>query len=223
MTSLNERASVDPIDPIDPEDLATNPTTAPPLMAVAEARLSRRGVLAGGFLAAAGFLTAGLVDPPAAAARPGGGSGGGGGGGQQGGRLGFQAIPPSTADEVVVPPGYTARPFIPWGTPLLGSFPAFVPGTPGEPGGVPTGNTAAQQAEQVGMHHDGMTYFPLHGGPRGNQSGLLVLNHEYTDEFYLHTGTYVAGYVPTTPDGVRKSQNAHGVSVVEVQRHRNGS
>ncbi|MGY1773810.1 PhoX family protein [Blastococcus sp. SYSU D00813] len=216
MTTLHERAA----EPLDPEDVPTNPSTAPHLMAVAEARLSRRGVLAGGFLAAAGFLTAGLIDPPAAAARPGGG--GDGGGGPRGGRLGFQPIPPSTADEVVVPRGYTARPFIPWGTPILGSFPAFVPGTPGEPGGVPTGNTAAQQAEQIGMHHDGMTYFPLHNGPRGNDNGLLVLNHEYTDEFYLHTGTYTAGYVPTTAEGVRKSQNAHGVAVVEVQRGRNG-
>ena len=188
-------------------------------MAVAEARLSRRGVLAGGFLAAAGFLTAGLIDPPAAAARPG---GGGGGGGHQGGQIGFQPIGPSTSDEVVVAPGYTARPFIPWGTPILGAFPAFVPGTPGEPGGVASGNTAAQQAEQIGMHHDGMTYFPLHNGPRGNQNGLLVLNHEYTDEFYLHTGAYVAGYVPTTAEGVRKSQNAHGVAVVEVQRRGTG-
>ena len=214
MTTLHERAA----EPLDPEDVPTNPSTAPHLMAVAEARLSRRGVLAGGFLAAAGFLTAGLIDPPAAAARPGGGGGGGG----NRSPLGFQPIPPGTTDEVVVPRGYTARPFIPWGTPILGSFPAFVPGTPGEPGGVATGNTAAQQAEQVGMHHDGMTYFPLHDGRRGNDSGLLVLNHEYTDEFYLHTGTYVAGYVPTTAEGVRKSQNAHGVAVVEVQRGRNG-
>ena len=131
MTSLTERAHADGTDP---EDLSTNPTTAPHLMAIAEARLSRRGVLAGGFLAAAGFLTAGLIDPPAAAAHP--GHGGRPGGGPQGSRLGFEAIPPSTLDEVVVPRGYTARPFIPWGTPLLGAYPAFRPGTPsaGVPG-----------------------------------------------------------------------------------------
>ncbi len=26
-------------------------------------------------------------------------------------------------------------------------------------------------------------------GPRGSERGLLVVNHEYTDEGYLHTGT----------------------------------
>jgi secreted PhoX family phosphatase len=122
---------------------------------------------------------------------------------------------------VVVPPGYTARPFIPWGTPLLGSYPAFRPGS--RDAGVPGGNTADEQAQQVGMHHDGMTYFPLHAGRRGSEHGLLVLNHEYTDEFYLHTGTYVPGYAPAySADMVRKSQNAHGVTVAEIQRDRSG-
>jgi uncharacterized protein len=50
-----------------------------------------------------------------------------------------------------------------------------------------------------------------------------VVNHEYTDEFYLHTGAYHSPYAPTyTLEMVRKSQNAHGVSVVEVERTRSG-
>ena len=39
-------------------------------------------------------------------------------------------------------------------------------------------NSAADQAAQMGMHHDGIAYFPLDGGNRG----LLVMNHEYTDD-----------------------------------------
>ena len=39
--------------------------------------------------------------------------------------------------------------------------------------------------------------------------GLLVMNHEYTDDGLLHVG----GMVPWTADKVRKSQAAHGVSV----------
>jgi secreted PhoX family phosphatase len=202
-------------DTLDPDDLSSNPSGARAFAEIANARLSRRSVLAGGMLAAAGFLTTSLVEPPSAVAAPKGNG--------PAGRalLGFRPIPTSNADEVVVPPGYTARPFIPWGTPLLGAYPAFVPGS--RDAGVPNGNTAEDQAQQVGMHHDGMTYFPLHSGRRGSERGLLVLNHEYTDEFYLHTGTYVPNYAPAySADMVRKSQNAHGVSVAEIERSRSG-
>ncbi|MGY1618799.1 PhoX family protein [Geodermatophilus sp. SYSU D00691] len=199
------------VDVPDPDDHPSNTTSSTPLSDLVDARLSRRAVLGGGLLAAAGFLTTSLISPPAAQAAPGGGRP----------LLGFQPIGPSTDDVVQVPPGYTARTLIPWGTPLLGSYPEFVPGTPGEAGRT-AGNTADQQAQQVGMHHDGMTFFPLENGPRGSERGLLVLNHEYTDEFYLHTAGYVAGYKPTTAEGVRKSQNAHGVSVVEIEKKRSG-
>ncbi|RBY94994.1 PhoX family phosphatase [Blastococcus sp. TBT05-19] len=173
---------------------------------------------------AAGFLTTSLVDPSPAAAAP--GSGGGGRGAKGGPLLGFTAVPPSTADDVTVAPGYRTTPLIPWGTAILGSFPAFAPGTPGEqrPDGsvVTTGNTAAQQAEQVGMNHDGITYFPLADGRRGNEHGLLVLNHEYTEEGYLHTGGFIKDHKPATAEAVRKSQNAHGVSVVEIRKGGDG-
>ncbi|MGK5110900.1 MULTISPECIES: PhoX family protein [unclassified Geodermatophilus] len=201
-------------DAVDPDDLPSNPTSSTPLSDLVTARVSRRAVLTGGVLAAAGFLTTSLVAPPAAQAAPGRGAGRA--------LLGFAPIGPSTDDVVHVPAGYTARVLIPWGTPITGAHPAFVPGTPGEPGGNASGNTAAQQAEQVGMHHDGMTYFPLESGRRGDERGLLVLNHEYTDEFYLHTGSYTAGYKPITAEGVHKSQAAHGVSVVEIERGRSG-
>jgi len=67
------------------------------------------------------------------------------------------------------------------------------------------------------MHHDGMHFFALAGGPKGSRRGLLVLNHEYTDERYLHTGTATMPPLASwTLEMVRKSQN--GVSVVEVAR-----
>ena len=210
----------------DQDDFPSNDTAASSLAEIVEARLSRRGVLAGGMVAAASFLTTSLARPDTAVAAPPTSSGGGGGGGPAGPLLGFAALQPSTADEVVVAPGYRTSPLIPWGTPILGSLPAFVPGTPGEKrrDGTPVtaGNTAAQQAEQIGMNHDGMTYFPLASGARGNEHGLLVLNHEYTDDSYLHTGEFVKDYRPTTAEGVRKAQNAHGVSVVEIRKSRDG-
>jgi secreted PhoX family phosphatase len=112
-----------------------------------EARISRRTVIAGGMAAVASFLSAGVAVPGAAAHGRGKG---------HARLLGFDPIPLGFGDEVVVPSGYTARPFIPWGTPILGSYPAFRPGA----------NTAAEQAQQIGMHHDGMHYFPLRKGSR---------------------------------------------------------
>jgi len=193
---------------LDPDDISTNPSQDPSFADVVESRASRRSVLAaGGLVVAAGFLTTGLAEE--AVARP--------TSRQKRALLGFTPVPPGTGDEVVVPDGYTARPFIPWGTPLLGGYPAFVPGTPPFVDG---GNTAAEQAQQVGMHHDGMHFFAR---GRHKAHGLLVVNHEYTDEAYLHTGTLtLPPKTSWTAEMVAKSQAAHGVSVVEVKEARNG-
>ena len=62
----------------------------------------------------------------------------------------------------------------------------------GEPVGVPgnmpafqwdASNSAADQAVQMGMHHDGVEYFPLDGS---STRGLIAINHEYTDDGLLH-------------------------------------
>ena len=200
----------------DPDDVPSSPATGPHFADVLEARLSRRSVLRGGMLAAAGFMTTRLyADTPAAYAAPKAPATTGSG------LLGFSPVPLSYSDEVVVPAGYRSAPFIPWGTPLQPDGPAFRPGTPPL---VADGNTAAEQEQQVGMHHDGMHYFPYGRGGDASRRGLLVVNHEYTDEGYLHTAT------PTRPDRtaytaemVRKSQAAHGASVLEIREDRRGS
>jgi secreted PhoX family phosphatase len=231
VTDLSVSPSVDAFDQVDDlDDLSANPSTATPFGEVVQARLSRRSVLTGSMLAAAGFMTSRLVaDVPSAYAAPAAPA-------DPSRLLGYTAVPLSTKDEIVVPRGYTARPFVPWGTPILRDLPAFSPGTPGAPGFTGRGgNTAAQQAQQLGMHHDGMHFFAIGGAKkRGRQRGLLVINHEYTDESYLHTGeyqrrpdpkdatktiSYAAGERANwTAEMVRKSQAAHGVSVVEVRR-----
>ncbi len=190
------------------ENISTNPTTQRHFDEIVSARLSRRGVLKGGLATAVGFLSSVVLAPSAAAAPAKATSAGRKG---AAGLLGFQPIPLGYGDDVAVPAGYTATPFLPWGTPILGSYPAFRPGA----------NTAGEQEQQVGMHHDGMHFFPLDGSRRG----LLVVNHEYTDERLLHTGSQ-SGTRPSrtaiTTDQVRKSQAAHGVSVVETAQNSAG-
>jgi len=119
------------------------------------------------------------------------------------GRLGFTAVPATLRDAVTVPPEYEAQVLYPWGTPtgIASSLPAFVPDA---------SNSAADQAVQAGMHHDGMHFFELDGR---TDRGLLVMNHEYTDERLLHT----EGMTPWTAEKTRKSLHAMGVSVIEVE------
>ena len=118
--------------------------------------------------------------------------------------IGFKPIAASRDDRLCVPEGYGVQVLFAWGEPL-GATPAFR----GD-----AGNSASEQALQAGMHHDGMHFFPqLEEGKPSSTRGLLCVNHEYTDEGLLH------------PDGVAgwsyaktlKSQNAHGVSVIEVE------
>ncbi|MFC3606743.1 PhoX family protein [Stutzerimonas tarimensis] len=132
-------------------------------------------------------------------------------------RLPFDAIAGNRADVITVPAGFNSLSFIPWGTPITGRYPEFREDA---------GNTARDQAEQVGMHHDGMHFFPIdaqRGAGKSSNHGLLVLNHEYVDQAMLHPrgATVVAGR-RVNAEEVRKEINAHGVSVVEVRRDNRG-
>ncbi len=116
--------------------------------------------------------------------------------------LGFGDVPVSSADTLVVPAEYEAQVLYRWGDAV------------GAVAGAPTfktdgSNTWQEQALQAGMHHDGMAYFPIDRNPR---HGLLAINHEYTDDGLLHAD----GMLTWNADKVRKSQAAHGVSIIEV-------
>src|SRR5688572_33170710 len=119
--------------------------------------------------------------------------------------LGFEEVPPSTEDTVVVPPGYVAEVLIPWGTPLFANSPAFAEDA---------SNSAADQALQVGFNHDGKHYFPLADGPRGNRRGLLVVNHEYTDANQIYTAAQGAAITPDAAgkETVAKALAGHGAT-----------
>jgi secreted PhoX family phosphatase len=147
------------------------------------------GVLASSLYAAFGGLTGCASAAPAATS------------GVARGKISFQGIGIDTTDALRVPPGYTATAFAPWGEPvgIAGNMPAFK---------MDGSNTAAEQEAQMGMHHDGMHYYALDGSNRG----LLATNHEYTDDGLLSPD----GLKTWTPEKVRKSQAAHGVSVIEV-------
>jgi secreted PhoX family phosphatase len=136
--------------------------------------------------------------------------------------LGFSAVPISTADTVVVPAGYLASTFLPWGEPLTAFAPAWRPDA---------SNSAADQEQQIGDNHDGMWFFGFDaaGTGYGNRSdeGLLVMNHEYINPEYFYAidaGTDPNDWLaPFTFDKARKAQAAHGVTVAHVRRAADGS
>lgn len=158
---------------------------------VVAARLSRRQVLRGtlAFAALSFFGSRQAMTPAAVAA----GSP----------LLGFTGVPTSRADAVQVPPGYLWEQVIAWGDPVSDG-PEFRPDA---------SNSAAEQAVQAGMHHDGMAYFPLPKGSQSSHHGLLAINFEYTDDGLLHPD----GMANWSAEKVAKSKAAHGVGIVEIR------
>lgn len=196
------------------EEPIHNRSNNPEFASILQSRLQRRQVLKGSLALAVTSMFATpaistLRSRPAAASSA---------------MLGFKAVPVSSADTIVVPEGYSARPLISWGEPLTGSYPAYN-----------LGNTGAEQAMQIGSHHDGMHFFPIEGNSPyegSSEEGLLVLNHEYVEPRYMHQaavgmaldseGVPMMGDLRDA-DQVLKEMNAHGVSIVHIRKQADGS
>jgi uncharacterized protein len=164
-------------------------------------QLQRRVLLRGGL----GASIATLLAPLSGCAS---GAGGSAPLGHANASIGFKPIPATRVDRVVVPEGYTAQVLAPWGEPI------GIAGQPMPPFRFDAGNTAEEQALQMGMHHDGIHYYALDGARRG----LLCLNQEYSDEGLLHSD----GQATWTIEKVRKSQAARGITVIEIERQGDG-
>ncbi|MDP5135769.1 PhoX family phosphatase [Rheinheimera baltica] len=207
MSDQSKHVSIDNSG-VDPQtNFSLNPTFA----AIVDSRMARRNFLKGSVGAAvAAFIGGSLVgcssddDEPVAVVPP----------VTAAPLLGFTAIAAGRSDSIVVPEGYTARAFLPWGTPLTGSYPAFL---------ADASNTGEDQEQQVGMHHDGMHFFPIDARSNGESSteGLLVFNHEYIDNNLVHTNGIET--VPRIADEARKEIAAHGVSVAHIQQQADSS
>lgn len=152
-------------------------------------RISRRELLGGSLgLAALSFLNGCGALPQ----------------GVRGPLIGFTPIPTSRADTVVVPDGYTWQVVNAWGDPIMPGAPEFKPDA---------SQSAAEQAMQSGMFHDGMHYFPLPKGSNSSTHGLIGINYEYTDDNLLTTD----GMADWSAEKVQKSKNAHGLGAYEAK------
>ncbi|BAZ94772.1 phosphatase [Thiohalobacter thiocyanaticus] len=210
----------------DHDDNSSNNSGNRPFADILETRLHRRQVLKGGLaVAATGFF----AGPAVAQAF----------GRDDRGRTPWQrnprnrglinftpvAIADGSGPNPGISPDYQYDIILPWGDPL-------------EPGGPAYSwpPTAADQALQLGIGHDGMWFFPMiheHGrrfgwdedrenNPwrgralafgQGNDHGVLCLNHEFGGNDHV-----LGKPVPESLEDVRASQHAHGVSVVEIRK-----
>ena len=149
-----------------------------------------------GVTSAAAGLTAAAASAPAAAAGPGKGLGRA--------VYEFESTPPIpfATDKVVTPEGFTWKPLVKWGDPIIAGAPAFDFDN----------QTAAAQEKQFGYNCD---YVGL--VRKGHSSrGLLVVNNEYTNDELMFRG--FTGYSSATKEQVKIAMAAHGMSVVEVRR-----
>ena len=132
--------------------------------------------------------------------------------------LGFETVAPSSADAVIVPPGYRADVLFRWGDALFPNAPALdarsVAG-----GGLLEPAAAGEQARQFGYNCDGMGLFDIGGG-----EALVCVNHEYPNPELLFPGfraaqraRRAAAYVRENPRCVAYMQAAVGVSVAHFQ------
>ncbi len=106
--------------------------------------------------------------------------------------------------------GYDAQVLLRWGDPLFPDAPEFDP----------MRQTPEAQARQFGYNTDFIGFIPLNGS---SDHGLLVANHEYTNEELMFPGVGVqdskdANFSKMTQVLVAIEMAAHGGAVVEIRR-----
>jgi secreted PhoX family phosphatase len=185
----------------DGENIGVNPSTAPSMRDIIDARLTRRGFVGG--LAALAASTA--LTPPAAAqqaARP-----------RAASSLTFSEVPHGYDERDHVAPGYTAKVLLRWGDPIIAGAPAFDVAR----------QTRESQEKQFGYNNDFLAFMPLPRGSRSSTSGLLFVNHEYTNQNLMFAGIAArADVAGLTREQCEVDIAAHGLSVVELRKGRNG-
>ncbi|HEV2563749.1 MAG TPA: PhoX family phosphatase [Microvirga sp.] len=106
--------------------------------------------------------------------------------------------------------GYDAQVLLRWGDPIFADAPEFDP----------MNQTAEKQARQFGYNTDFIGFIPIDGSA---EHGLLVANHEYTNEELMFPGVGVqdskdANFSKMTKELVDIEIAAHGGAVVEIRR-----
>lgn len=124
----------------------------------------------------------------------------------------FPEIAAGSDEHHHVAEGYDVEILLRWGDPVL----------PGAPPFDPYRQTAEAQAMQFGYNNDYVAFFPLPGSS-GSDHGLLVVNHEYTNEELMFPGLVRQDVRDVAFRDLDRrlaaiEMAAHGGSVVEIKR-----
>ncbi len=181
------------------ENAGSNTSSNPTMGDVIAARYSRRDIMRGALAVSAISTVASplamMAPREAQAATP---------------TFNFKEIAAGSDEHHYVAEGYDADVLIRWGDKVLSNAPEFDPQK----------QSGASQAGQFGYNNDYLGYIPLDGS---SEHGLLVVNHEYTNEELMFPGvgrqdTKEAGFKGITRDLVDIELMAHGGSVLEIRK-----
>ncbi len=122
----------------------------------------------------------------------------------------FKEIAAGSDENHQIAEGYDADVLLRWGDPIFADAPEFDP----------LAQSADKQKRQFGYNNDFVGFIPLDAT---GDSGLLVVNHEYTNEELMFPGVGVqdtkdANFAKMTKDLVDVEMAAHGGTVVEIKR-----
>lgn len=130
-------------------------------------------------------------------------------------KLNFSPVKKNLDDWVTVPEGYTATVLYAMGDSIHPIYSDW------DDNNIPNGPSFQLRS---GDCHDGMSYFGLSTktgryDENASEHGLLVMNHEYINQTFLHPQgpTKVDGRRPE--DEVIREVNAHGVSIVHIKKN----
>jgi hypothetical protein len=144
------------------QDTGVNPSANPTIGDVIASRFSRRDLVKGALGVAAIAATTGTIALDSAKAQGAGAAS----------RYRFDEVEAKVDQNHAVANGYDADILIRWGDPVLPDAPAFNP----------QAQTANAQVKQFGYNNDFLGYFPMPGAANPSAHGLLVVNHEFTNE-----------------------------------------
>ena len=186
------------------ENTGRNPTDNATIGDVIAARFHRRDLLKGALGVAA---IAATVSPLAIAAA-------GRAHAQNGTRYRFEEVAAGVDEKHHVAEGHDADVLIRWGDPILAGAPVFDP----------IKQTAAGQKLQFGYNNDFLGYLPMPDAANPSHHGLLVVNHEYTNEELMFPDIGAdqmakeQNFAKMTKELVDIEMAAHGGAVIEIKR-----
>ncbi|MET3645957.1 PhoX family protein [Phyllobacterium ifriqiyense] len=177
-----------------------NPTDNPTMGELIAARFSRRGFLKGSLAVSAIAATVSpmalmLADDARAETKS---------------AFSFEEVEAGIDEKHHVAAGYDADVLLRWGDGIFGDSPEFDP----------RNQTPESQAKQFGYNNDYVGYIPIDGS---SEHGLLVVNHEYTNEHLMFPGIVkvAEGKIEVAPADKKRvdiEMAAHGGTIVEIKK-----